>query len=450
MKWAAWTMRNYPIKVPMVYRFKGTLEIASILTLALVLVVLDPAQLPLPLLPLPVQLPALLGFALLGFVAVGLLYPTLQSTSKSLAAEQNQKDATIPNTISARASEVSNKTGATKLVIPNKFFGVSALRRKVHIYSVRLDNGGGNSGSEGGDGRIDMLELWVQRDQDGWSVWRSLDDLRALFEALRREPGIAASIPALPSFITSIESAKAKLDAASIKRHLSLILAWLQLLNETPSVRDRPELAMFLDDERNANNAALSDILSPNILFKQRSVDTSSRFEKAPSQSMIGTSGFNRSETLSFSNSPSFHEDFLTTAPSAYAPLSSPASSSSSQRKPMRQRIKEATQRAFGGKSKPQPQSDATIPASIDDAASLSSEVTSAESALQHSAQVLETSPSRGSNNSYELWLREQQEQLGFTGHDFDTFEYTDLRDEVRAQFKDTGIVIHMPIFGTF
>lgn len=421
------------------------MEIASILTLALVLVALDPAELPLPLLPLPVQLPALLGLALFGFVAVGLLFRSEDSknTNKSPATDQNQKEVAIPDAGSTRVNHVFDKGSGTKVVIPNKYFGVSALRRKIHVYSVRLDNGGADLSREVCGSRIDMLELWVQRDQDGWSVWRTLDDLRALFEALKREPGAAASIPALPSFITSTEAAKESLDAASIKRHLSLISAWLQLLNETPSVRDRPELAMFLDDERNTNNAALSDILSPNMLSKQRSVDTSDRFERASSQSMMGVIGSYRSEASSFAFS-SLNEDVLLSIPSAgVSGTSSPASSSSSQRKPMRQRIKEATQRAFGGKSKLIALSDAIHPACVaDDAASVGSDRVSVESLSQRSGSVPEAASSEnpgGVNNSYASWLREQQEELGFIGHDFETFEYTDISEEARAQFKDTG-----------
>ena len=272
------------------------------------------------------------------------------------------------------------------------FRGVVCGRRRLQLVGVRII-----------EGRLELFHILVSRDQESWLVWRSKEQIFALRKQLCSAlPGV--SVPQLPSALSS--SAGIPLDvavggtSASMKRHQDLVRAWLEALNDTPVLRDRAELAEFLDD-RWPKVTSL-----PHPLAGTRA-DTDPRLAK-PTQDAAGS----RSKT----SVPTVGEV--------------QSGNGSAAEKSAMKRIKAM----FSGKKSrsdaPPPGISTTINYVIDSH--------HASPAVPNSAAPVATAE-ESAGPTYESWLLEKQRDLGFSGDSYESLEFTDISDVQRALFKNSG-----------
>ena len=255
------------------------------------------------------------------------------------------------------------------------------VKRRLHLVGVRLI-----------EGRLELFHVLVQSDLESWLVWRSKNQLIELRRCLVTHfPNIA--IPSLPSIlINSFGGEERNMgeneDTARIQlvRHQGLVCAWLQILNDTPILRDSELFCDFLDDRAAIRRGTSGDHLSRPAL---------------PSDITMLSSEQEDGEDPPFSDQ--------------YGPVKKTVGSKSTI-----QRIKAI----FGSKSKRKTEGLALPKESFKD------ETTNPSAPLVNEDQ----------NPSYQNWLKAKQKELCFTGDSYETIAFTDISPEALALYKDTGM----------
>jgi hypothetical protein len=259
--------------------------------------------------------------------------------------------------------------------------------RRVYVWNVRLVHDG-----------LELFEVLVMRNEEMWSVWRSKAEMcelrRVLCEIFPNVPIPLIPIPPKeenlpippPTIVPDGDT-----QEHVVIRQRTVYNAWLQQLNALVPVAESLEFLCFIGDN--------SGLGGPPLVPLSASMMT--RYAEEPTVELLnGSSSIIKSPTLSPKASPSAKKSTMS-------------------------RFKSAAKAYMFGKpatAKPSTVSQECAVDVIPDA------IVSA--IVDNSAPVVV---------SYEKWLSEQQQTLGFTGSDFESFEYTDISEEARALFSDNG-----------
>lgn len=355
-------------------------ELGTVLLLVLVLLLLDPA--------------------LYTTFAIAASPVALLMIGANLYKRRQSQHADTPTVLVPRA-KIPQRSGVITPSDPSPSLpNASAGRRKIQLVGIRMI-----------EGRLELFHIFVSRDQESWLVWRSKDQIFDLRKRLcAAVPDV--SIPQLPSALnaTSTQSIAAGGDAtaqaAVLKRHQDLVCAWLDVLNDTPVLRDTYELAEFLDD----HSPPLSE---PSPLHEAYA----SQKGQIP---LIFRGQANSTESSSIGEDPTH---------SHRAEVPAQSTSEKSTMKRLLSLFKRKTESSSNlPVTDPEPEEthaeDINLSKQGGEAA-----VDGPEDSRRDTAR----------DAGYNSWLREKQRELGFSGDSYETFEFTDIAPEQRAQFKDSG-----------
>jgi hypothetical protein len=316
----------------------------------------------------------------------------------------------------------------------SKVFG----KRKVQLAGVRVI-----------EGRVELFHILIQTDHDSWLVWRSKEQIFDLRKKLvNAVPDV--SVPQLPSVLSSAlgggggaaaeeapRQTRAEEEAAAVvlRRHQSLVCAWLQVLNDTPVLRDRAELAAFLDDISVRVEAGPSPLPRP----------LSAGRGPGPGPGSPGQRPASLAES-----SPT-----AAAQPASARPPRPQHNGEPSTMKRIKALFGGGHGHGHGGGGRKgsgidvppglalgsdMPRSDSNGNGSGSGEGRVAREEPDWDALMEPEGERGRGREGEGGEaDTYEAWLAGRQRALGFSGDSFETFEFTDVSAAARALFKDTG-----------